>query len=31
MKSGNPDHDGEDDGEEGGFEDPEDGEADDLQ
>lgn len=31
MKSGNPDHDGEDDGEEGGFEDPEDSEADDLQ
>lgn len=31
MKSMNPDHDGEHDGEEGGFEDPEDGEADDLQ
>lgn len=31
MKSVNPDHDREDDGEEGGFEDPEDGEADDLQ
>lgn len=31
MKSVNPNHDGEDDGEEGGFEDPEDGEADDLQ
>lgn len=31
MKSVNQDHDGEDDGEEGGFEDPEHGEADDLQ
>lgn len=31
MTSGNPDHDGEDDGKEGGFEDPEDGKADDLQ
>lgn len=31
MKCVDQDHDGEDDGEEGGFEDPEDGEADDLQ
>lgn len=31
MKSVKPDHDWEDDGEESGFEDPQDGEADDLQ